>query len=203
MQHKHAKTIVPINKVIAQRWSSRAYHPEKAVSPEQRLALFEAARWAPSCYEEQPWYLLALDRFENEDTWKLALDCLYDGNRIWAKDAPLILIVTAKSTFSLNQEPNSWAEYDTGAAVENLVLQATDMGLMSRQIGGFIENKTRSSFNIPETFKLLSFIAIGYPDNSNKLSEEHISAELAERQRNQLEQHFFISNWGQSVKIDK
>lgn len=202
MEHKIATTQVPINRLIAKRWSSRAYHPEKPVTADQRLALFEAARWAPSCYGDQPWYLLALDKFENQASWELALDCLYEGNRIWAKDAPLILVVTAKATLSLNEEPNDWAEYDTGAAMENLVLQATDMGLMSRQIGGFIPKKTRSSFEIPEKFKIMSFIAIGHPDSPEKLIEDHTQAEQAERRRNELEQHFFVSQWGESVKVE-
>jgi nitroreductase len=199
MQHKHAKTIVPINKLIAQRWSSRAFHPQKQVSTEQRLALFEAARWAPSCYGDQPWYLLALDRFENEAAWQKALDCIYPGNRQWAKDAPLILIITAKTTLSLTGEHNHWAEYDTGAAAENLVLQATDMGLMSRQIGGFMPEKAQSCFEIPETFRILTFISIGYPDKPDKLTEDHMTAEMEERKRNELTQHFFVSSWGNSV----
>lgn len=196
MKHKHAKTIVPINNLIAQRWSSRAFDPQKAISEDKLLALFEAARWAPSCFDEQPWYYLALDRYRDEPTWSKVHVCLDEWNRNWAKNAPLIIIATAKTNFDFNGEINPWAQYDTGAATENMTLQAADMGLMSRQMGGFNAELTRETFDIPKTHDILSIVAFGYPGPTEHLSEKHEAAEKAGRDRNALSKHFFISDWG-------
>lgn len=199
MKHKHAKTTVPINSIIATRWSSRAFDPEKAVGREQLLALFEAARWAPSCYDEQPWFYLALDKHQTPDEWQKVMSCLDDWNRNWAEKAPLILIATAKKHFDFNHEENVWAQYDTGAATENMALQATEMGLMSRQMGGFDAAKTRQVFNIPETHDILSIIAFGHPGAVEHLSEKHSEDEKADRGRNALSDHFFLARWGDGI----
>ncbi|MDH5544116.1 MAG: nitroreductase family protein [Gammaproteobacteria bacterium] len=201
MKHKHARTSVPVHPLIARRWSSRAFDPSRPVSRPQLMALFEAARWAPSCFGDQPWQMLATDCFETPDAWKKAVECTDEWNRYWVTQAPLILIVTANTLFTLEDEgENRWAEYDTGAAVENLVLQATDMGLMSRQIGGFDPHKTRTSFKIPPQYNILSFIALGYPGSADHLTDKHEADEKASRERNDLEQHFFLGQWDQGIK---
>ncbi|MDO9393083.1 MAG: nitroreductase family protein, partial [Methylotenera sp.] len=144
--HKPAITQVAINETIANRWSGRAYDASKIISHEQIVALLEAARWAPSCFGDQPWRFIVWDKNADAQTWQQAFDCLAPGNQTWVKDAPVLLLVCSDTLFNHNQQPNRWAQYDTGAAAENLCLQASGMGLMAHQMGGFNADIARENF---------------------------------------------------------
>src|SRR5690554_1449506 len=137
MIDKRAKTSVPINDLIARRWSGRAYNPDKAVTRTQIQILVEAARWAPSCYGDQPWRYIVCDKNSNEPAWKNAFSCLSAGNQGWAVNAPVLILAIADSILSKNGKPNRWGQYDTGAATMSLSIQATELGLMIHQMGGF------------------------------------------------------------------
>ena len=147
--HKPAITQVAIDGTIAARWSGRAYDPAKAVSHAQVIALLEAARWAPSCFGDQPWRFVVWNKASNAEAWQQAFDCLVPGNQAWVKDAPVLLLVCADTLFSHNQQSNRWAQYDTGAAAENLCLQASALGLMAHQMGGFDANIAREKYKNP------------------------------------------------------
>jgi nitroreductase len=194
-----AVTQAPINETIANRWSGRAFDATKAVSKEQILSLCEAARWAPSCFGDQPWRFMVWDKNSNVDAWQKAFDCLVPGNQEWVKNAPVLLLVCADTLFGHNQKPNRWAQYDTGAAAENLCLQAADLGLMTHQMGGFNLDATREAFAIPEQFTLMAMVAIGYSGDANQLSDDLKARELAVRKRKQLADLFFDSAWNKPI----
>lgn len=194
-----AVTQTPINETIANRWSGRAFDATKAVSKEQIVSLCEAARWAPSCFGDEPWRFMVWDKNSNADAWQKAFDCLVPGNQEWVKNAPVLLLVCADTLFGHNQKPNRWAQYDTGAAAENLCLQAADLGLMAHQMGGFNVDAIREAFAIPEQFTLMAMVAVGYAGDANQLSDDLKARELAARKRKPLADLFFDSAWNQPI----
>lgn len=196
---KHALTQVEINPIIAARWSPRAYDANKPVTQTQIIALLEAARWAPSCFGDQPWRFIVWDKNTDAITWQQAFDCIVPNNQVWVKDAPVLILACADTLFSHNQTPNRWAQYDTGAAVENLCLQATSMGLVVHQMGGFNGDKTRQAFSIPEQYVPMAMLTVGYEGDANNLPEELKQRELAPRKRNELGALFFSQAWGKPV----
>jgi nitroreductase len=196
---KPAITQVEIDQTIANRWSGRAYDATKAVSQTQIIALLEAARWAPSCFGDQPWRFIVWDKNSDEKAWAKAFDCLVEGNQAWVKHAPVLLLVCADTLFGHNQKPNRWAQYDTGAAAENLCLEATHQGLMAHQMGGFSAEKIQAAFNVPAQFTPMAMVSIGYQADIESLTGEDLTRETAPRTRKALGELFFNGTWGQSV----
>ena len=196
---KPAITQVPIDSTLAERWSGRAYDPDKVVSRDQVIALLEAARWAPSCFGDQPWRFIVWDKKVNPDAWAKAFDCIVPGNQSWAKDSQLLFLIISDSLFGHNQQPNRWAQYDTGAAAENLCLQAASMGLMAHQMGGFDSAKARVGFGVPEQYTLMAMLSVGYPADQGTLSGEVLEREVAPRKRKELGELFFTEHWGNPV----
>lgn len=196
---KKAKTAVEIHNIIATRWSARAYDKNKQVTREQILSLCEAGRWAPSCFGDEPWRFIVWDRNHNLAEYEKAFECLGEWNQKWVKNAPVLLGVFSDDKFRKNSEPNRWAQYDTGAASENICLQAVALGLIAHQMGGFDEEKLKSAFNIPSNFRAMSMIAIGYQAEEDILAEEYKKLELAERFRRPIGMTFFDSNWEKPI----
>ena len=194
---KPATTQVPIHDIIANRWSGRAYDPAKPVSRDQVIALLEAARWAPSCYGDQPWRLVVWNKAEDAAAWQAAFATLAPGNQGWVKDAPLLVLACADSLFQHNGQPNRWAQYDTGAAVENLCLQAEALGLMAHQMGGFDPDKARVLAEVPAQFSLMAMVSVGYPAAPAIFSAEVAERENAPRKRRALGELFFCGRWGE------
>ncbi len=201
---KPAITSVSIQETIANRWSARAYDATKKVSQAQIIALLEAARWAPSCYGDQPWRFIVCQKNSkqntDESTWQCAFDCLAPGNQSWVKDAPVLLLTCADTLFNHNGQPNRWGQYDTGAAAENLCLQASSMGLMAHQMGGFDADKTREDFAIPAQFTPMAMVSIGYPADISTVTGEALTREMAERKRKPLGELFFAGAWGEPIE---
>ncbi|KKN13033.1 hypothetical protein LCGC14_1010480 [marine sediment metagenome] len=195
MIEKPADTAQPINKLIAERWSGRAYDPTLAVSDEDITSLCEAARWAPSCFGDSPWRFLVCNKMSDKAAWEKIYSSLVPGNQEWAKNAVLLIAVASVPNFSQNDKPNRFTGYDTGAASVSMCLQATSLGLMSHQMGGYHANALRKAFDIPEDIHLWSVIAIGYPAALDSLSEAQLEQELKPRQRRPLEQEFFLNKW--------
>lgn len=200
MQTKTASTQADIHDLLARRWSCRAFDATRPVSREQIIALLEAARWAPSCYGDEPWRFIVWDRNSDEAAWQKAFGCLGEWNQNWVKNAPVLLLSTAYSLFRKNGTPNRWGQHDTGAASENLCLQAVASGLMAHQMGGFDEEKTRRTFNIPQEFTPMAMIAVGYQGEPEVLNDELKGLELAARTRTPLGELFFEGGWGVPVK---
>ncbi len=197
---KPAITQLPINETIADRWSPRAFDAAKPVSQQQIIALLEAARWAPSSYNDQPWRFIVCDKTSNPKAWQLAFDCLAPSNQTWVKDAPLLLLGCANTILDVNQQANRFAQYDTGAAAENLCLQAAHLGLMAHQMGGFNAEIAREKFVIPTQYTLMAMLAVGYAGDPNNLPDDLKARELAERKRKPLGDLFFEGNWGKPIQ---
>lgn len=199
MFEKRAETEVAVTELIAQRWSGRAFDPRRGVAREVLIALLEAARWAPSCFGDQPWRYLIWERDAAAADWGRAFDCLSEGNQVWAKHAPVLMLACADSLFARNGKPNRWGQYDTGAASMSLCLQATAMGLMVHQMGGFDKHGIREAFEIPERFECMAMIAVGYQLRPEEIPEDMREREYAARARRPLGESFFERRWGRPV----
>ena len=202
MLEKPALTSTPIADLIARRWSPRAIDRDQPVSREQLLALLEAARWAPSCFGDQPWRYLVWDRFHDATAWQQAFECLAEGNQIWVRNAPVLLLSVAAPHFGHNNQLNRWAEYDTGAASENLCLQATALGLVAHQMGGFDSDKAKATFNIPADHTCMAMIAVGHPGSIDVLPGTLREKEQAPRERKPLAQIVFEGAWAHHLSVD-
>jgi nitroreductase len=196
---KPAITQAPIHDIIANRWSPRAYDASKAVSQTQLISLLEAARWAPSCFGDEPWRFIVWNKNQDVKAWEKALACLVPGNQEWAKDAPVLILICADTLFSHNQKANRWSPYDTGAAAVSLCLQATSMGLVTHQMGGFDGEKTRAAFGIPAQTEMMSMLAVGYAADADTLSDERKAREVAPRKRRPLGELFYDGVWNQPI----
>ena len=196
---KPAQTQVPIHDLIASRWSRRAYDAGKPVGAEAIISMLEAARWAPSCFGDQPWRFVVCDKTTNPDAWQRAFDTLAPSNQVWVKNAPLLVLVAADTVFTLNSNPNRWAQYDTGAAAENLSLQAEALGLIVHQLGGFDPEKARQALQVPEQYTLMAMIAIGHPTEIDNLPPDLHAREIAPRQRRALGELCFTGQWGTPI----
>lgn len=196
---KPAITQVPINETIANRWSGRAYDASQAVSHEQIITLLEAARWAPSCFGDQPWRFIVWNKNTDAHVWQQAFDCLAPSNQTWVKDAPILMLVCADTLFNHNLQDNRWAQYDTGAAAENLCLQANSMGLMAHQMGGFVADKAREVFAIPAQYTPMAMVSVGFAADVTTLEGEILARETVARSRRPLNELFFAGSWGKSI----
>lgn len=198
---KPAQTQYPIHELLRNRWSPRAF-AVRAVSPETLRSLFEAARWAPSSFNEQPWSFLVAAH-ENPEDFSRLLSCLVDGNIAWAKYAPVLMLSVAKLKFEHNQKPNRHAFHDVGLAAENLVIQASALGLMVHQMAGIHVDKARETYGIPEGYDAVAGFAIGYPGEPQSLPEGLRERELAPRSRKPVESFVFSGRWGETSSIFK
>lgn len=196
---KPATTQQPIHDLIAQRWSGRAYDAKQAVSTAQVVSLLEAARWAPSCFGDQPWRFVVANQATDPQAWQAAFDCLVPGNQGWAKDAPVLLLICADTLFGHNEKPNKWAPYDTGAATENLCLQAAALGMMAHQMGGFNADLARTTFKVPERYQILAMVTVGFAAAIETLDAEAKERELSARSRKPLGELFFNGVWDQPI----
>ena len=199
MIQKKASTQYPINGLLASRWSGRAYDPDAGVTGQQIITLLEAARWAPSCFGDEPWRFIVCNRTGNGSAWQTTLDCLTESNRAWARNAPVLLVISADTVFGRNNKTNRWGQYDAGAAAMGLCVQATEMGLMVHQMGGFDVEKTRERFAIPEQYVPMAMMAIGYQLPMDKIPEELKVREHAARTRRSLGENFFDGEWGKPI----
>ncbi len=201
MFKKAIDTAQPIHDLLASRWSGRAFDPTRPVERGKLTAMLEAARWAPSCYGDQPWRFIVWEKARDEAGWRRALDCLAAGNKPWARQAPLLMLACADSVLTHDGSPNRWGQYDTGAAAISLALQAAAQGLMVHQMGGFDSDRARREFRIPDRYTPMAMIAAGY-----QLPEHAIPAELREREyapraRRPLTEIFFQSTWGRGIHV--
>jgi len=192
---KKAQTSVAVHDIISRRWSPRAFDSSKPLSRGQVMALLEAARWAPSCFGDEPWRYLVWDRNRDPGSWQEAFECLSEGNQAWVKNVPLLLASIASSQFARNGKPNRWGQHDTGAASANLVLQAVALGLAAHQMGGFNADMLRERFAIPNGFTPMAMIAVGYQADVATLEGEFKERELATRTRRPLGEKFFEGKW--------
>lgn len=198
MENKLATTQYPINKNIEKRWSPRAF---KAEAPNQKelLSLLEAARWAPSSFNEQPWrFFIGVKGAGN--TYDKIFKSLNEFNQEWAINAPILLLAVGKTHFSHNDAENKHYAYDTGAAMALLAVQAAEQGIYIHQMAGFSKEKAREIFSIPEGYVPVVTAAIGYPGDPEMLNQKQQKAETAPRKRKDIDEIVFQSSWGQPMK---
>lgn len=191
--HKPAESSAPLHELIRERWSPRSF-VDRSVEPEKIQSLLEAARWAPSSSNEQPWSYVLATKDQPEAFARLA-ECLVEANS-WAKRAPLLLLAIAATNFAKNGKPNRHAFHDLGLANENLVLQAVAMGLAAHQMAGFLPDRARELHQIPAGQEPLTMIAVGYPGEPDNLAEPLRARELAPRSRKPLAEMAFTGKWG-------
>ena len=200
MFKKKIDTQEKVDELIANRWSGRAYDAYRPVTQQNILSLLEAARWAPSCFGDEPWRYIVCDKSTNEAAWDKAFSCLAEGNQSWAVNAPVLILALANTVFSHNDKDNRWAQYDTGAASMSLCIQATSLGLMVHQMGGFNAEKAAEVFSIPEQYTSMAMMTVGYQLTEDKITVELMERESSERHRNPLAEQFFDGEWGKPIR---
>ena len=191
---KQASVDHPVHDIIARRWSPYGYS-DRPVSPADLRSLFEAARWAASSYNAQPWSYLVATRKEPEAFSRL-LQCLVEGKQTWASTAPVLAIGCSKLNFAHNGLPNKAALHDLGLASANLTFEATARGLCVHQMGGILPDKIRDLYAIPEGVQPLTALAIGYPADPDTLSATLRERDLKVRERRPLMEFVFSDKWG-------
>jgi nitroreductase len=194
-----AATSHPVHELIAARWSPYAF-ADRPVPRADLLSLFEAARWAPSSYNEQPWsYLLATK--EDPEEFERLLSCLVEGNRVWAKAAPVLALGCTSLQFVRNGKPNAAAVHDLGLASASLVLEATARGLAVHQMIGILPDRAREVYHIPEGVQPLTGLAIGYAGDPADLPENLRERDAARRPRKPLASFVFGGRWGTAAPV--
>lgn len=191
-----------INELMRRRWSPRAFDESRQVERDKVMTLLEAARWSPSCFNDQPRYFLVFDGSDAAALEK-ARGCLTSGNA-WATKAPMLMLSVARETFEHNGAPNRWGQHDTGLATENLLLEAVELGLAAHPMGGFDAERARREFGIPEGCTPMAMIAIGYHYRGklDDLGEKLGAKELAPRERKAITGIAFQGAWGRSIVCD-
>ena len=194
---KPAACDFPVHELIRERWSPRAF-ADKPVREDVLRSLFEAARWAPSSNNEQPWAYIVATKDDQENFEKL-LGTLVEFNAGWARHAPVLAIAVAELAFAKNHAPNRNAQYDTGAATALLSVEATARRLGVHQMAGFDPAKARKAFNIPPEWDAIAAMAIGYPGNPDALPHPLKDRELAPRSRKPISEFVMTGSWGHTA----
>lgn len=195
---KAAPAAAPIHELIRNRWSPRAFS-DKLVPPAVLRSLFEAARWAPSSNNEQPWSFIVGTRDDKENFEKI-LGTFVEFNAGWARHAAALAIAVSKLHFA-NGNPNRNAFYDTGAASVLLTIEAVDQGLVTHQMAGFDHQKAKEVFGIPDEWEPIAAVAIGYPGDPNSLPDRLRERELAPRTRKPLSDFVMTGHWGHTASF--
>jgi nitroreductase len=198
---KHATVDYPIHELLGRRWSPYGF-ASRPVSADDLRSLFEAARWAASSYNEQPWSFIVTTKEDPEDFSRL-LSCLVETNQNWAKAAPVLALACTSMSFAKNGKPNAAAIHDLGLAAGNLCLEATARGLAVHQMIGILPDKAREMFRIPHGVQPLTALAIGYPADPNTLPDNLKQRDLAARTRKPLAEFVFSGQWGTTSSIVK
>ena len=196
---KPADNAYPIHDLLRRRWSPRAFS-ERPVEPDKLRSIFEAARWAPSSNNEQPWsFVMAVK--DDEPAYRRLFDCLKEGNKKWAFRAPVLALSVARLNFEDDNTPNRHAFHDTGMAVFSLVIQATALGLIVHQMAGYDVEKARKELKIPAGNDPVAMIAIGYPGDPDQLPEPYRSREFRPRERKHILEFVFEASWGAQAPL--
>ena len=199
-EEKLAPTTAPVDESIRRRWSPRSFS-DRPVSEEELRTLLEAARWAPSSYNEQPWRFLVA-RQEDGDAFEKMLGCLKEGNREWARNAPVLMLTVAKLVFERDGEENRHAFHDVGLAMGNFLNQATEMGIYVHQMAGIHPEGAREEYGVPEGFEVVAGVAVGYLGDPEELDDpDRRDAERSERSRKPLDDLVFEGAWGRPAEL--
>jgi nitroreductase len=191
----------PIHEILSHRWSPRAFDA-RAVEPEKLRSIFEAARWAGSCANAQPWFFIVAPKSTEPENFQRALEGLVEQNQSWARNAPVLAFSVARMNFEQgDHKPNRHAFHDVGQATANLALEATNLGLQIHQMAGIDTEKVRRTFGVPEGYEVVAGMAIGYPGDPQSLPEQLRQREAGPRQRKPLDSFVFSGSWGQTSPL--
>lgn len=196
---KPAPAAVPINDLLSHRWSPRAFEA-RLVEPEKLRTLFEAARWAASSYNAQPWSFIVATK-DDPDNFKKVLDSFVEFNQGWAKHAPVIGLSVAAHKMPHDGAQNRHAFHDVGQAATSLALQATALGLQAHQMAGILPDKARQIFGIPEDHEAVAGIALGYPGDPSSLPDPLRQREMGVRDRKPASSFVFTGAWGKVAPV--
>ena len=201
MRHpKHAAADHEVLDLIRERWSPRAFDATRSLSLDELWRLFEAARWAPSSLNEQPWRFVLTHREHSPDAYERLFSSLGGGNQSWARTAPALILTAVQLVAERTGETNRHAYYDAGQAVAYLTLQAQSQGLGIRQMEGFDHAIAREVCQVPAGFEPAVVMAVGYPGSPDALpSEKHRAAEVAPRLRRKASEFVFDGTWGKGL----
>ena len=199
MPDKKAVTDYPIHELLGKRWSPYAF-ADRPVSKTDLLSLFEAARWAPSSYNEQPWSYIVSTK-EDSTQFPQILSCLVEGNQAWAKAAPVLALGIVNLKFAHNAKDNRAAVHDLGLASGNLLMEATARGLWVHQMIGILPDKAREIYQIPDAWEAWTGLAIGYQGDPMSLPDNFKERDLTPRQRRPLSQFVFAGQWGNPSEL--
>lgn len=199
MNIKKAVTGFPIQPALADRWSPYGFE-ERPVAPADLCSLFEAARWAASSYNEQPWYYFVATK-DNAREFEQLLSCLVEANQAWASSAPVLVLGVVSLRFAKNQQDNRAAVHDLGLASGNLVMEATARGLSVHQMIGILPDKAREVYQIPEHFEAWTAMAIGYKADPVTMPAALKERDLAPRQRRPLPEFVFAGHWKAAAPV--
>lgn len=191
---KSASPDHPIHELISERWSPYSYSNRPVPQADLR-SIFEAARWAASSFNEQPWRYIVATR-DRTDDFERILSCLLDGNRIWAKEVPALALGCIRQTFSRNNKPNRVAQHDLGLASASLSLEATSRGVYVHQMAGLMPDKAREVFGIPEGFEAVTALALGYRSEPGTGDSSLLARDERPRTRRPLDEFVFGGHWG-------
>jgi len=195
---KQAPAVHGVMPIVHQRWSPRSF-ADRDVAPADLAKVFEAARWAASSYNEQPWRYLVGTR--GSEAYIKIFSSLGEFNQAWAKTAPVLILGTTRTQFSHNNAPNRVALYDLGAASSYLTLQAAALGLATHQMAGFDPDAARKAFEIPDVYQIGAVIALGYQGEPAALpNDQFIAQEVAPRARKALKE-FVFSSWDHAADL--
>jgi nitroreductase len=196
---KPAPTDYPIEATLSRRWSPRAFS-DRAVEPDKLRSLFEAARWAPSSFNEQPWSFIVTTK-EKPEEYEQLLSCLIEKNQQWAKLAPVLMVSVAKLNFEKTGKPNRHAYHDVGMAMGSLLVEATALGLFVHQMAGFSVEKVRQTYGVPAGFEPVAAVAVGYPADPEVLPEGFRAQEVGPRLRKPITEFVFEAKWGEKSPL--
>jgi nitroreductase len=196
---KFADTLPRVHELFRKRWSPRSFSARE-VSTEDLKTILEAARWAASSYNEQPWRFLVA-RKSDRAAYEKILGLLVPANQAWAKTAPVLIIMAAKRTFSHNGSPNRYGLHDAGQALAHLFLQATALGLHAHGMAGFDADRARKELGIPDDYDLGAAVALGYVAPPDQLPEQYRESEVSRRNRKPLNEIVFGANWNQPLQL--
>lgn len=186
---------VKLHPTIANRRSPRAFDPDRPLRKNTISSLLEAARWAPSSSNTQPWRFILGQK--GDDTHQKIAATLSEGNRIWAENAPLLILAITQEEGERGTQRYAW--HDLGLATAQMILQASTMNIHAHIMAGFSKDQARESFTIPGEFAPLTVIAFGYLGDISSLSEKLQAREVAPRIRKPLEEIAFQGSWGESL----
>jgi nitroreductase len=189
---KRAESDAPLIPEVSERWSPRRFS-DQPVSAAELRTLLEAARWAPSSYNEQPWHFL-LARREDDESFARMLDCLVEANMEWARGAPVLMLTVASTHFERNGKENRHARHDIGLAMGHLVVQATAMDIFVHQMAGIRPDRAREIYGIPEGYEVVAGAALG------RLGDVDVGG-LEARSRKPLSDFVFQDEWGQAAEF--